>query len=95
VCIPAGFAFNAEALEGFVSAKNVFDGACHHVVNAWHTIGRGRAFVEHPGLAFWPRRNAPLEDLLFVPLLQYFTCHFWQVKLFIFRIFHRHCVLFF
>ena len=40
-------AVDAESFLGLVAAKKVFDGAAHHVVDAGHTVGRGRTLIKH------------------------------------------------
>ena len=46
VGIPAGFALHALSFERAVAAKNVLEGAGHHVVNAGLAVGRRGAFKE-------------------------------------------------
>ena len=47
VGVPSGLPLYLISLHGLVAAEDVLDGAGHHVVDARHTVGRGRPFIEH------------------------------------------------
>ena len=78
VGIPSGAAVYAKAFLGFIAAKKVLDGPAHEVVNARHSVGRGRPFVEYKGgiLVAYGSFKYPLRP----PVLQYFALNFRQVE---------------
>ncbi len=78
VGVPASAAVYAKAFLGFVAAKKVLDGAAHDVVNARHSVGRGRPFVEHKGRIL--RAYGTFKDPLCLPVLQCFALYFRQVE---------------
>src|SRR5690606_16645501 len=76
VRIPAAFALYLITLEGFVTAKDILDSSCDHVVDAWHAVGRRGAFVKCIGLACRPRSDTFFEDVFPLPVSQYFFADF-------------------
>ena len=76
--IPASAAVYAKAFLGFVAAKKVLDGAAHEVVNARHSIGRGRPFVEHKGRILGA--DGTFKDPLRLPVFQCFALYVRQVE---------------
>ena len=84
VSVPSCFSFNKIAGLRLVSADCVLDGTCHDMMDAGHSVGRRRAFVEHePGLSF-AQGEGLLESILFTPLVQYVAVDLYKVKLFVF-----------
>ena len=72
VGVPAGFTIHFVALAGFVTADDVFDGTCHHMVNTRHTVCRGRSFVENERGRAFALQNALTESVFAIPFFQYF-----------------------
>ena len=76
VRIPSGLALHLEALHRLVAAEDVLDGTSHDVVNARHTVGRGRSFEEYEGRTSFTFCHTLGENLVFVPFLQHFLVDF-------------------
>ena len=79
--IPSGLTLYLEPLHRFVTAENVLNGASHYVVNARHTIGRGRSFEKYERRTTFTFCHTLGENLVFVPFLQHFSVHFGKVEL--------------
>jgi len=89
VGIPTAFALYLKALESLVATKNIFDGACHHVVDARRAIGRGGAFKKYKLPLPFARAYGALKDFVFLPVAQYIAAQGGIMEIFIFGIFHN------
>ena len=67
--IPSCLTIDTEALHRLVPTEDILDRACHDVVNTWHPIGRGRAFVEDEGGCTFTQGKATGEEVFLLPLV--------------------------
>ncbi len=67
VGIPAAFALYALAFHGVVTAKNIFNGPRHHVVDAGHPVGGRRSFVKYVAVFYIALFDAFFKNVLFFP----------------------------
>ena len=67
--IPAGLAVDTEALHRLVPTEDILDRACHDVVNTWHPISGGRAFVEDERGCSFTQGKATGEEVFLLPLV--------------------------
>ena len=93
VCVPSGLAVDLVALHRLEAAEGVLDAACQHMVYARVSVGRRGAFVEDERGTAFPLGDAPVEDVLCVPLLEHLFACFAQVELIAFCEFLAHKVV--
>jgi len=67
VGIPAGLAFNPEALHGAQAADRILDGAGDDMMDAGPAVGGRGAFEKDKGIVFVALRDAALKNPLFLP----------------------------
>lgn len=84
VCIPSCFTFYLETFHRLEAAERIFNGTSHHVVNARHTVCRGRTFVEYERRMSLTFCHTAGENIVFIPFLQHFLVHVRKVELRIF-----------
>ena len=82
--IPASLAQHLVALHGLEAAHDVLEGACHHMVNAGHTVGRRRSLIKHKGGSTFALLDAACKHVLRVPLFQDVFIHVREVEFAIF-----------
>src|SRR5690606_21580377 len=87
--IPTTFALHLVAFEGFIAAEDILDRSRHNVVDARHSVGRGRPFVKRIWLICWAVADTLFKDVFRFPPFQYFAANFGQVQLLIFLV-HRY-----
>mgnify|MGYP003295276372 CR=1 FL=1 len=90
VGVPSGFALHLEALHRLVAAEGIFDAARHDVVDAGHTVRRGRTLKEDERGTALTLGHTLGEDVLAIPLLQHFFVHLGEVQHTVFRKFLVH-----
>ena len=90
VCIPSCFTFYLETFHRLEAAERIFNGTSHHVVNARHTVCRGRTFVEYERRMSLTFCHTAGENIVFIPFLQHFLVHVRKVELRIFSKFFTH-----
>ena len=78
--IPAGFAFYAETLLGFVTAENIFHRTGHHVMDTGHSVGRWGTFEEGKCLMCGSLGYTLFKDASFFPKLKDFFFYFWPIE---------------
>ena len=69
--IPAAFAFNLVAFQGFVATENILYRPRHYVVDARHAISARRPLVKCVGIIRRATAHTFFEDLVVFPKLQY------------------------
>ena len=95
VRIPSGFAAHLKALHRFVATKSIFDGACHHMVNAGHAVGRRRSLEKDECRRTCALVDTFVKQILVLPSLQHLFVDGRQVKMGVFlKLFHRKTKLF-
>lgn len=86
--IPSAFALYLITFKCFITAKDVFDGSSHYMVNAGKSVGRGRALIKIERLLSFTGGNALLENAVILPFLQNVFSYSRKVKLLVFSVFH-------
>ncbi|MPM74520.1 hypothetical protein SDC9_121508 [bioreactor metagenome] len=71
VRIPAGFPVYQKALHRFVTAENIFYRTRNDVVNARHSVCRGRAFIKHKLRMAFAYLQAFVKHVPLIPLTQH------------------------
>ena len=79
VGVPSGLAVNLKALHGLVTVKGVLDGTSQNMVNARVAISRGRTLEEYELGCSVSLVNTSVEDVITLPLSQYFLVGFHKV----------------
>ena len=95
VGIPSGLTLHLESLHRLVAAEDILDGASHHVVDARHTVGRGRTLEENKRRTSFALGHTLGEHIVRIPVLQHFLIDFRKVKFLIFSKFLSHAVVLF
>ena len=88
--IPSAFTLYLISLKRFESAKNIFHGAGHHVVNTRCTVGRWRALVKRKGLRAFAQAHALLEDVFLLPKFKNLTRQCGRMSVFILLVLSWH-----
>ena len=78
--VPTGLARHLVALHRLVAAEDVLNRACHHMVDARHTVSAGRSFIEHICRRAFALADTATEHIFIVPQLQDFLVDIRQVK---------------
>src|SRR5690606_18937611 len=89
VGIPTSFSLYLVSFQGFIPAKYVFNGSCHHVMDPWRAVCRGWAFVKCKGGSTLPYFDRLVEHLLFFPEIEYFFGKWGVFEPFIFFVIHE------
>ena len=89
VGVPARFTEHLEAAHGFVAAHDVLNGARQHVVNARHTVGRRRTFVEHKSGSAFTLFNTFGEHVFLFPKLEHVFVDVGKIQFAIFSKLHK------
>ena len=95
VGVPAGLAVHEVPLLRLVAAEDVLDRAGHDVVDTRHAVGRGGTLVEYEGRMAFTRRDAFVECVAGVPLVQHLGGEACQVEPFVLLELHVGMVFFF
>ena len=91
--VPARAAADLVARLRLITADGVLDGTRHHVVDARHAVGGGRALEEDElGRALTERQRA-CERMVLLPAFKYFFPHGDQVQAVIFVKCHIFCLI--
>ena len=78
-----------EAFHCLVAAEKVFYGACHHMVDAGHAVGRGRSLKEHERRSTFAQGYAAAEEVGFTPTGEHLLVYVREVERGIFlELFH-------
>ena len=80
--VPAGLALHMKALHCLVTANNIFNGSRHDMMNAGHTVCRGRPLIKHESRTSLSLFHGSLEKGMLVPHLQHLFVDVGKVKLF-------------
>ena len=83
VRVPSGLAVHEVSLLGLVAAEDVLDRAGHDVVDARHAVCRRGTFVEDEGRVPFAGRDAFVECVVGVPLVQHLGGEACQVEPFV------------
>ena len=92
VRVPSGLTLHLISFHGLVATESILDGTRHHVVDARHTVCRGRTFIKHKRRTPFTFRHTLGEHIVFIPFFQHFLVHLGKVELGIFSKFLAHIV---
>jgi hypothetical protein len=67
--VPAGFADDVFAFQGLVAAYHILDGACHHMVNAWGSVGTRWTFEKPKSVIPVAVIEALLKGVVLFPII--------------------------
>src|SRR5690606_18424699 len=85
--IPSPFSLYLITFQGFVPAKNIFDGTCHDMVDTRSSIGRRRSFKKGEGLRSFSILHGLFKDLIVLPCGEHALSYLGIINLLIFLIF--------
>ena len=90
VSVPSSLALHMETLHRLVAAEQILYGACHHVVDARHTVCRRRTLIKHKRRMSLADFHTFRKNLFCVPFFQNLLIDVGEVESIIFLKFILH-----
>jgi hypothetical protein len=94
VRVPTRLTLYLESLHGLIAQESIFDGTTHHMVNARMSVGRWRALKEDESGTAFAFRNASMEKVFTLPLLQNLLIDITEIQLIMLCKFLAHIALY-